>query len=213
MKYIYLICLLVMGWSVNAQPYEKKGKEILDAVAQKTNTYKTIKIDFSYYLENKDGKAVASKEGVIFIKGDKYHLDIPGQTLICDGKTIWTYLKDAKEVQINTYDPNNEDALNPKKILTSYSDSHKPKFIKEEKFAGKDVYIVDLEPLKGRSYFRIRLKIDKINKELVNSTIFQKSGDKFIYSIKKITPNVVVADTKFVYTKADFPGAELIDMR
>lgn len=215
MKRILLaVYMLLTAGLMQAQPYEKKGKDILDAVAKKTAAYKTMKIEFSYLLQNKEGKATgAAKEGVILIKGDKYHLTIPGQTLICDSKTVWTYLKDAQEVQINTYDPNNEDALNPKKILTSYSATHKPKFIKEDKVGTKPVYLIDLEPLKGRSYYRIRLKIDKASNDLISSTIYQKSGDQFIYTIKKMTPDAPIADTKFTFNKAEFPGVEMIDMR
>ena len=51
-----LVGLLFSVLCVAAQPYEKKGAEILDQVAAKIKTYKTIKIDFSYILSSSPGR-------------------------------------------------------------------------------------------------------------------------------------------------------------
>ena len=63
------------------------------------------------------------------MSGDKYRMAAAGQTVICDGKTIWTYIKESNEVQVNALE-NKDDALTPSKLLTSYNANYKSKIIK-----------------------------------------------------------------------------------
>ncbi|HAH57210.1 MAG TPA: gliding motility protein, partial [Bacteroidales bacterium] len=79
-----------------------KAQTILDEVSARTKSYKTIRIEFEYTMVNKAQNINDSFKGVLISKGDRYKLTFSGQDIISDGKTSWTYLKDANEVQINT---------------------------------------------------------------------------------------------------------------
>jgi outer membrane lipoprotein-sorting protein len=117
-------------------------------------------------------------------------------------------------VQVNTVDPNNDESMNPSKLLTSYDKSFTPKFIKEEVRGTKTLQILDLTPLKGRSYFKIRVEIDKTQKQIVNSIVYDKNGaTTYTYSVIKFTPNKATPDTKFTFNAKEYPGVEVIDMR
>jgi len=203
------------------QPFEKKGKAILDEVSAKVKTYKSIKIEFAYRLQaaektgkdkNKPAAVAENKTGIALIKGEKYNLSIAGQTIICDGKTMWTYIKDSKEVQIKSVDANNNEE-NPQKILTGYSANYKPKWIKEETQEGKQVDVIDLVPIKGKSFYRVRMIIDKTKKQVISSTVYQKDGSEIIYKIKSFVTDAPISDATFNFNKADYPGVEVIDMR
>ena len=82
-------------------------------------------------MENKAENINESKDGTIYIKGDKYNLDISGQNVISDGKTIWTYIKDADEIHINNVNPDDE-SLSFNKLLTNYNKDFRSKLIREE---------------------------------------------------------------------------------
>jgi outer membrane lipoprotein-sorting protein len=208
-----LLILPALLFCLNVEAQDAKAKSILDGVSQKMNSYATIEIEFSYTLENKKTATKEVKKGTACMKGDKYWASFAGQTLISDGKTTWTYIKDNNEVQINTVDPNDE-SLNPTKLLTGYDKSFTPKFIKEEARSGKTIQIIDLTPLKGRSFFKIRVEIDKVAKQIVNSIVYDKNGTTtYTYSVIKFTPNKTIADTKFTFRTTDYPGVEVIDLR
>ena len=55
----------------------------------------------------------------MYIKGDKYRLEFAGQDVISDGKTRWTYVKDANEIQIDNQ-RKDENAITPTNIFTLY---------------------------------------------------------------------------------------------
>lgn len=127
---------------------------------------------------------------------------------------MWTYIKDNNEVQINVNDPNNEQTLNPVKFLTDYDINFTPKFIKEETRGSKIFQIIDLTPLKAKSYYKVRLEIDKVQKQVVNAIIYDKNGvNMYSYSITKFVTNKPIADTKFSFKASDHPGVEVIDLR
>ena len=132
---------------------DKKATAILDEVSAKTKLYKTIKIDFTYAMDNAKEKIHDKFKGTLLSKGDKYKLTAAGQDVISDGKTMWTYLKDANEVQINNAGED-DDSFTPTKLLSGYSKDYKSKFIEEK---GND-QIIELYPLKkGKTFTKVQL--------------------------------------------------------
>lgn len=211
-KLIFILPFLFLA--AKAFPQDAKAKGILDAVALQTKSYSSIEIEFTYTMENKKSGIKEVKKGTACMKGEKYWVSFAGQTIISDGKTQWTYIKDNNEVQINTVDPNDDQSMNPSKLLTSYNKSFTPKFIKEEVRGAKTIQILDLTPLKGRSYYKIRVEIDKSAKQIVNSIVYDKNGTStYTYSVVKFTPNKAILDTKFTFRASDYPGVEVIDLR
>jgi outer membrane lipoprotein-sorting protein len=208
---LFLPVLLIFA---KAEAQDAKARTILDGVCQQTKAYTTLEIEFSYTMENKKSNLHETKKGLASMKGDKYWLSFAGQTIMSDGKTQWTYIKDNNEVQVNNVDPNDDQAMNPSKLLTSYNKSFNPKFIKEELRNGKTLQILDLTPIKGRSYYKIRVEIDKTAKQILNSIVYDKNGSTtYTYTVTKSTPNKTIPDSKFTFSAKDYPGVEVIDMR
>lgn len=195
----------VLGFTQN----DKKATSILDEVSAKTKSFKSIKIEFTYAMDNDKQKVHDKFNGSLLSKGDKYKLTAAGQDVISDGKTIWTYLKEAKEVQINDVSGNDE-SFTPTKLLSGYSNDFKPKFIEEK---GNDQFI-ELYPIKkGKSFTKVQLTIDKSKKQISRFVIFDKSGSTFSYIVNKFITDQVIPDAVFTFNKADHPGVEINDMR
>jgi len=148
------------------------------------------------------------------MKGDKYWTEYSGQEIFCDGQTVWTYIKDNNEVQINLNDPSSNDDLNPLKLLTDYNKTFSPKFIKEETRGPKILQILDLTPLKPGQFYKVRVEIDKAQKQIVNAIIYDKNGvNTYTYTITKFVTNKTIPDTRFTFKTTDHPGIEVIDLR
>ncbi|MEI6695470.1 MAG: outer membrane lipoprotein carrier protein LolA [Bacteroidota bacterium] len=216
MKKLNLIGLMMMVVLMNysfAQVVDEKANAALDKVSAKMRTYTAMKIEFTYTLDNKAEKIHQSKTGVVTIKGDKYSLAIQKQKIISDGKTVWTYIPDADEVQINNVNTKDDEALNPAKLLATYNKNYRAKMIKEVNQAGVMTQIVDLIPIKGKTFFKVRLNIDKTKQQVISTEIFNKNGSTYAYQVNKFTPNVKAADSDFTFKASDFPGVEINDMR
>lgn len=207
-------CLLVLGaFTLPQEPVDKKAKGILDELSVKTKAYTTIKAEFSVTVESKDKKK-ETQNGTISIKGGKYKLEISGQEIICDGKTTWTYLKDANEVQINDVDPKS-DELNPSKIFTIYEKDFKYKFDKEETTGGVVIQTINLYPTAPdkKKFHTVKLMIDKNKKQISSVKTLMKDGSSTTYTIKTFSPNLDMKDSNFTFDKAAHPGVEITDLR
>ncbi len=160
-KSIIISILLAIAIGSYAQG-DTKATTILNEVSAKTKAYKTVLIDFTYTMENKKEKINDKFNGTLKSKGDKYKLLVARQEVISDGKTVWTYLKDANEVQINNAGVD-DDSFTPTKLLSNYSKEYKSKFIEEK----GNTQIIELYPLaKGKSFIKVKLSIDKTKKQI-----------------------------------------------
>ena len=200
-----LVVIAISGFAQN----DKKATAILDEVSAKTKLYKTIKIEFTYAMDNAKEKIHDKFKGSLLSKGDKYKLTAAGQDVISDGKTMWTYLKDANEVQVNTAGAD-DDSFTPTKLLSGYGKDYKSKFVEEK---GND-QIIELYPMKkGKTFTKVQLTIDKNKKQISKFVIYDRSGSTFSYIVDKFIADQAIADNVFSFNKADHPGVEINDMR
>lgn len=216
MKKIILNLILLSGITIHAQDQDPKAKTILDDLSKTTKTYKTIVADYVFIMLNKDGKQTEKQNGKVQIKGEKFKLEIPGNTIVCDGKTLWNYNKDAKEVTIKNFDGKNEDQLNPSKLFTLYETGYKYKFDKEEKVGAITCSVIDLFPAdkpEKKKFHTIKLYVDKAKKQVSQIKMIMKDGTKQIYELKGIKPNLALADNLFVFDTKGLKPDQIIDER
>jgi outer membrane lipoprotein-sorting protein len=215
MKKISLIIALVISVSLFAQDNEKgdkKSNEIMKEFTTKTESYNSFMTEFTYKMENKEAGIDESKDGELTVEGDKYNLKIAGQEVISDGETIWTYIEDAEEVQINSVEEG-EDAITPNNLLTAYNKDYKSKFVKEDFVYGSSAYIIDLTPNEGKSFFKVRLTLDKDKLEILEISIFDKNGSTYSYVIGKFIPDVEIPEGLFSFDTNKYPDVDVVDMR
>lgn len=216
MKKLLIVALVIFGSGMNLMAQsEVKAKAILAEVTKKYRNYDVIKTEFTYTLENPQAKIKETQAGTLFVKSkvNKYKIILKGQELISDGKNQWTYLKADKEVQLSEVD-NSSDGLNPAKIFTIYEKGFKSLYTNDTKVNGRFVHNIDLTPTDGkRTFFKVRLQIDKINKQINNAVIFDKNGNRYTYTIKTFTPNIKVPESTFAFDAKLYPGVEVVDLR
>ncbi len=220
---LFTFYFLLFNSASAQQPKEAvdaKAKAILDEVAKQTKTYTSIKTEFSSVMEkqetNAQSKVTETQSGSIELKGSKYKLSFKGQTIFCDSKTQWTYIKESNEVQVNNApDPNATDNINPVNIFTLYEKGYKYKYEKEDVVNGAKVDIINLYPNEPdkKAYHTIRLTIDKVKKQIIAVKILNKNGTSNTITVKNFTPNSEMADTVFTFNKADYKGVEVVDLR
>ena len=99
-----VVCLIVLAFSAAAQN-DTKAQTILDAMSKKYKDMPSFKAKFSFTLDNPQAKVKESSEGDIEVKGAKFHLKMGNQEIYNNGTTVWTYLKDVNEVNISSYEP------------------------------------------------------------------------------------------------------------
>ena len=216
MKKILSLAVLIMLYTLQpaAAQTDAKAKSVLDAVSKKVSALKSLKANFALHLTGANGKVSESKKGTFSMKGQKYRVMLGGQEIICDGKTVWTYTKDANEVQVSNYNPN-EQTISPTKLFTNFYDKeYKYKYVGERKVNGKNCDVVELTPVNNTKQFKkIELAVDKASSTIAGGNIWEKNGNKYQYEVSGFTPNAPIADASFTFDKKQHPGAEVVDLR
>ena len=215
MKKLLFSVLFGLSVLLNAQDQDPKAKTILDDVSKTTKAFKTISADYSFSIFNKDKKQLEKWLGKVQIKGIKFKLDIPGNTIVCDGITLWNYNKDAKEVTIKTFDSENEEQ-NPGKIFTLYESGFKYKYNKEEKVGNVLCQVIDLYPAvkpEKKKFHTLVIYIDKLKKQVIQMKRLMKDGGIELYEIKSMKPNVPLTDNVFVFDTKTLKADQINDER
>lgn len=211
MKKISIFILSTLMFAV-ASGQSKKAEAIIEEITKKTQSYESVGIEFTFTYEDPGSGEDVSEPGSLIISGDKYILDIEGQKVICDGKTIWTYIEDAFEVQINAIEEDDE-SITPSKLLTTYNEEYKARLDKEFKRKGVNYQRIELKPEEGKKWVKLDLIVNADSEQISSITIHDKNGGKISYSIDKIIPNKEVTDADFIFNPADYPDVEVVDMR
>lgn len=211
---VYLVVAFLFTTNLTFAQSDATAKAILAGVSKKYRSYDVIKADFVYTIKNPQANISESQSGVLYSKSkaNKYKVAIANQEMISDGKVQWTYLKADNEVQLSEIDDSST-ALNPAKIFTMYEKGFKYVYLGETTIGGKKYQNIELAPLQTRSFSKIKLRIDKVNKQISNIVVNDKNGNVYTYLIKSFIPNVKVSDTIFSFNPKAHPGVDVVDLR
>jgi len=211
MKFILSICLVVLGSTVSFGQ-DAKSQGILDKLSTKMKGLKSFYIEFSANVKNADSGQNENETGKGWVKGNKFYASYGENTIISNGIKTWTVIKEEKSVYESDASEDDEESMNPKKLMTIWETGFKNKFDKEEKLGGETVSVISLFPKNpSKSDFHtIVLYIGKSDNELKKATMKAKDGTTMTYSLTKFTSNPDVDDAKFVFDKKKYPGYPVI---
>jgi len=216
MKQLILISIFSVFVLAGYAQQDAKAKEILEKVTKTTQSLASLDAKFSFEMENKAENVKDKNVGSIVLKGKKYKLNIPqlGTQIVCDGKTIWTYMTNSNEVTIANLDDSTDELMDPAKIFTIYEKGFNYKFLSETVDAGVPVYNIELTPQKPSGDIqKIKLMIDK-QKMLIHGAVMNgKDGNIINVIVTQLKTDGVFADSDFVFDSKKFKGIEVVDMR
>jgi outer membrane lipoprotein-sorting protein len=221
-KLLFYTLFLLITTHAFAQK-DAAAKSILKQVSQKYRSYNVIKSDFTFTVDNQQANVKETRNGTLITqsKANKYKVDIYAtgsqsdvdQEIISDGKNQWTYLKKDKEVQLTEAD-NSDQSFNPAKIFTIYEHGYKYYYSGDQKIGGKIYQIIELSPDDEKSqFFKIKLTIDKVKKQIYNALIFDKSGAHYNYTLRSLTPMVNAPAGTFTFDAKAHPGVEVVNLK
>ena len=193
---------------------DPSAKTILDNVSTKFKTYKTVTANFTLSITDANGKVQGTKKGILYMNGPKYRVNISGQEIYSDGDNIWTYDKSANEVQLTKFDPS-ANTITPQKMFTNFYDKDfLYKLNGEKKDGNKIVQEIELTPVdKTKTYFKVLVNVDKATKNINSTKIFEKNGDRYIYTVNSMKTNTDIPGSLFVFDAKKYPKVEVVDLR
>ncbi|MBC7948003.1 MAG: outer membrane lipoprotein carrier protein LolA [Chitinophagaceae bacterium] len=217
-KFFTIVALIGLSFSVTAQAKNAKNdpaaKQVLDAVSAKFKTFSSVQATFIYKVEDAKGKVMSTKSGTIWMKGTKYKVSFGGQEIFSDGKTVWNYDKNAKEVTISSIDASGS-GITPQKLFTNFYDKDFLYLLNGEKKVGaRTIQEIEMTPTdKSKTFHKVYLQVDKSAKTIYSTRVLENAGNKYTYTVSTIKTNSAMADNVFAFDKKKYPGVEEVDLR
>ncbi|MCB0508531.1 MAG: outer membrane lipoprotein carrier protein LolA [Chitinophagales bacterium] len=204
--------LSLLGFSDN-QLNDPQAKKLLDDVSKTYKSYASIKADFTLVSYNPQQKKTENQKGTVYLKGEKYKLLMGKQEIICDKKSVWTYLKDINEVQINDYEANKED-ITPSTMFTIYQNDFNYMMNGSDVVDNVNCAVVDLMPKdKSKPFFKVRICIDKSHKFIKRMKVFDKNGNTYTYTVTAFNSKAGLDDNFFKFDADKHPEVHIEDLR
>ncbi|MEY4351028.1 MAG: hypothetical protein RL078_1091 [Bacteroidota bacterium] len=207
-----LLSLVISFFSLNVAAQDAKAQGILDRLSTKMKGMKSFYIEFTASVKNSTTGTNENEIGKGWVKGNKFYASYGDNTMICNGIKTWTIVKDEHSVYESDANANDEESINPKKLMTIWETGFKNKYDHEDKLNGQAVHVINLYPKvpAKAEYHTIVLYISKTENELLKASMKAKDGTVMTYVVTKFTANPEIDDAKFVFDKKKYPGYPVI---
>jgi outer membrane lipoprotein-sorting protein len=212
MKRISVLLFILISLQLFSQS-DPKAKSVLDKVSEKTRNYPSITATFDFTMQNHDAGLNETNSGNLILQKDKYKLSFNGIEIFCDGKTQWTYMRDAQEVSVTNAGSNDEETINPATIFTIYEKGFKNTYLGDFTNAGKKTGKIELIPLEIKEFTRLIIEIDLSNYQIMNAKMFGKDGNEYIIKVKTMITTSNYDSSSFAFDTKKNPKVQVIDMR
>ncbi|MCD8045007.1 MAG: outer-membrane lipoprotein carrier protein LolA [Tannerellaceae bacterium] len=191
----------------------QSGESILDRAAE---TYrKAGGVSASFVMNNKSPQQgyAESFEGTILMKGEMFVLETPDMKSWFNGSTLWSYMEHTGEVNVTS--PTGEDLrfTNPAILLMDYKKDFTATYKGEGTLNGKKTDKIELLPKTKGDVTKVELQLDKNTHLPVRVAVDMRNGSTGTITINEIKTNINYPDTRFTFNPAEYPDADIIDLR
>ena len=213
-KTVALLIAILIGIQLSAQiTHTDKGAvdQTANTLLKKAAAKMSGTVSFSVTVVNLDAdkKETFRHKVDILYNAPRYRVKTSDLEIYCNGKAVWQLNKPNKEVVITPMTDSDDDITNPARLLSNYSKSFRAKFIREE---SDGTAIVDLQPMKARSYHKIRLFINSKTGLLKKMEQHNFDSSRGVYTLSNFK-NTKATDADFTFNTKANPGVEVVDMR
>lgn len=209
MKFLLTIVAII---SISTLSFGQDSQEILNKLSKKMKTQSSFYVEFTANIKNNTTGTNDSETGKGWVKGNKYYASFGENTITSNGLKTWTIVKEEKSVYESDAEEEDEESINPKKLMTIWENGFKNKYGKASTLNGEAVHVIYLYPKNPSEvdYHTIILYISKTKNELKKVIMKTKDATVMTYSLTKYTPNPEVEDSKFVFNAKKYPGYTVI---
>ena len=199
--------VLVFALSAQVQAQDKKAKKLLNQVSSKVKTYKTIKIDFKYSLQNAKENVNQESSGSVVLQNNKYLLQLMGVTKLFDGKRVYTINPEDEEITISKGNDKEDNLITPSKMLTFYNKGYSYTWDISQTVKGRSIQYIKLVPTTAKDQRKqILLGIDTKAKQIYNLIEVGKNGTKTTLTVVSFKTNQKLSVNQFKFDKTKYPN-------
>lgn len=197
--------LLILFISCVVNTYSQEAKALLNKVAETTQAYDNIYIEFSHKLDNQAANLHQETEGNVTMQGDLYRFNYMGLERLFDGNLIYDIIHEDQEIAISKPKTNNDEIITPSNILSFYEDGFTYEMDIVQNVNGRNIQFVKLTPMNSDVELKyVHVGVDKKTNHLYK--VIQTGLDDTVTTITvtKLLTNQTVSEQIFTFDRAKF---------
>ena len=191
---ILFLSLLMIAIPLHAQ--NGKCNILLDNVIKEYDNSKGVSANFN--ISSESNGYVSEISGNIFLNGNRFAFTTDEMECGYDGETLWSYIKNNKEINLSLPEEDEIININPYLLLKNYNSRFKCSF------AGKngDLETILLTPKNDADNIQ-SVKVS-INSKLLYPTrieVVNKDSSKIVIKVTNYNSRINVDNSKFIFDK------------
>jgi len=209
-----IILMLIVGLIINtlsAISGDDAGT-IIKKLQKKYDGIRDASVTFSQHVQFGVTKSEQTFSGKFSMKkGNKYRIEMDQQTIITDGKSVWSFNKINNQVLIDKYkeDPK---SFSPDKVLVNVPGNYNSVLLGKEKSGEQEVSILKLTPKNEKLNLKwMKIWVDNDDWLMKKIQILDISDNLMTYTLNEIKINSDIADSAFQFVSPD--SINVIDLR
>lgn len=188
------------------------ASDIVERLQHKYDSLRDVSVTFTQHVVFGVTKAEQTFSGTFAMKkGNKYRIDMDQQTIVSDGRTLWSYVKANRQVVIDCYtdDPK---SFSPDRLFVNIPKNYSATVLGQEEIDRRPATMVKLIPNdKQSNLLWLKIWVDT-GEWLMRKIQLLDSGENLTtYSISAIRWNAGVPDSLFRFTAPD--SVDVVDLR
>lgn len=198
------------GWAL---PPQENADKIIARVRNTYEKLQALSADFQKEYTWALAGETQTLTGKLYLKkGDRYRVETEAQTIVTDGKTVWTYSADKQQVFIDNMTKSQENPL-PRDLLIKYTNDFKAEYVRNEKIDEIDCHVVRLQPRQEDDSFAksVTVWVDKKNWIAVKIEQVDLNENLTVYKLQNFAINPALEDQLFAFKIPD--NVEVVDWR
>ena len=205
MKKKIFLFILLLSHPLLSQNTEA-ARKLLDEVSGKISSFKNMKFDFTYILENRPENIRQETNGSVTISKDLYRINFLGFEQLFDGKMTYTIVPENEEITISDPEEESEFGINPSKILTIYKKDYAYQWDIKQNVMGTPVQFIKLIPNEEKKELKyLLLGIDMRTKLIYRLIEIGRYDTRTTLTLKNIKTNINLRDDFFLFDKNKYP--------
>ena len=205
MKKKIFLFILLLSHPLLSQNTEA-ARKLLDEVSGKISSFKNMKFDFTYVLENRPENIRQETNGSVTISKDLYRINFLGFEQLFDGKMTYTIIPENEEITISDPEEESEFGINPSEILTIYKKDYAYQWDIKQNVMGTPVQFIKLIPNEEKKELKyLLLGIDMRTKLIYRLIEIGRYDTRTTLTLKNIKTNINLRDDFFLFDKNKYP--------
>ncbi len=205
MKKKIFLFILLLSHPLLSQNTEA-ARKLLDEVSGKITSFKNMKFDFTYVLENRPENIRQETNGSVTISKDLYRINFLGFEQLFDGKMTYTIVPENEEITISDPEEESEFGINPSEILTIYKKDYAYQWDIKQNVMGTPVQFIKLIPNEEKKELKyLLLGIDMRTKLIYRLIEIGRYDTRTTLTLKNIKTNINLRDDFFLFDKNKYP--------